>query len=145
MKTVYLIEDESLVRDFIVDYLKNFTDLDYLGSSQDGQEALRQCLELKPDLVIADIRLPQVNGLEILAILKRKLPDTKVLIFTATVNPHSIRVAINGGVDGFVEKAGGLESLRNAIATIGKGGRFFSPHVEKLIASFMQQSSQPGA
>ena len=51
-------------------------------------------LETKPELVIVDIRLPEVNGLEILSILKRKLPDCKVLIFTATVNPHTVRTAL---------------------------------------------------
>ena len=136
MKRVYLIEDETMVLDFCSEYIRNFTDMEIVGTSGNGHEALRGVLETKPELVIVDIRLPEVNGLEILSILKRKLPECKVLIFTATVNPHTIRTALQGGVDGFVEKAEGLVGLKNGIEAIKQSKRYFSPHIKRMMAPF---------
>jgi DNA-binding NarL/FixJ family response regulator len=136
MKRVFLIEDETMVLDFCSEYIRNFTDMEIVGASGNGQEALRGVLETKPELVIVDIRLPEVNGLEILSILKRKLPECKVLIFTATVNPHSVRTALLGGVDGFVEKAEGLQGLKNGIEAVRQNNRYFSPHIKRMMAPF---------
>ncbi len=93
-------------------------------------------MEAKPELVIVDIRLPEVNGLEILSILKRKLPECKVVIFTATVNPHTVRVALQGGVDGFIEKAEGLQGLKNGINAARENKRYFSPHIKDMMSPY---------
>lgn len=137
MKRVYLIEDEVVLRDLCIAYFTNaMPELEIAGYSGNGQEALQECLELKPDLAIVDIRLPEVNGLEILHILKNKLPNTKVLIFTATVNPETIRIAVKGKADGFLEKACGLEQMKAAIETIFAGENYYSPAVKKQIRVF---------
>lgn len=136
IKRVYLIEDEVMVLDFCTEYIRNFTDMEIVGTSGNGHDALRGVMEAKPDLVIVDIRLPEVNGLEILSILKRKQPNCKVLIFTATVNPHTIRVALQGGVDGFVEKAEGLQGLKNGIAAVKENQRYFSPHIKQMMSPY---------
>jgi DNA-binding NarL/FixJ family response regulator len=136
IKRVYLIEDEIMVLDFCSEYIRNFTDMEIVGSSGSGGEALKGVLETKPDMVVVDIRLPEVNGLEILSILKRKLPDCKVLIFTATITPHTVRTAIQGGVDGFVEKAEGLTGLKNGFEAVKEGKRYFSPHIKRMMSPF---------
>lgn len=136
IKRVYLIEDETMVLDFCSEYIRNFTDMEIVGTSVNGHDALRGVTETKPDLVIVDIRLPEVNGLEILSILKRKQPDCRVLIFSATVNPHTIRIALQGGVDGFIEKAEGLQGLKNGITAVKEGKRYFSPHIKQMMSPF---------
>jgi DNA-binding NarL/FixJ family response regulator len=135
-KKIYLIEDEPLVLDFCSEYIRQYTDLEIVGSNGNGHDALKAVLELKPDLVVVDIRLPEVNGLEILNILKRKLPLCKVVIFTATVNAQTVQVALQGGADAFVEKADGLDGLRQAFEAVGKDKRYFSPHIKNLVAPF---------
>ena len=137
LKTVFIIEDEALLRDLIGEYVRTFPELEIIGSSGEGQEAIRKCLELKPDLIILDIRLPEVSGLEILILLKKRLPNTKVLIFTGSVNPHSIKISIEGNADGFVEKAAGLEDMKKAIAAISTGSRYYSPGVIPLVKSYL--------
>ncbi len=136
IKRVYLIEDEDMVLDFCSEYIRNFTDMEIVGTSGNGHDALQGVLETKPDLVVVDIRLPEVNGLEILNILKRKLPECKILIFTATVNPHTIRTALQGGTDGFVEKAEGLQGLKNGIEAVKNDKRYFSPHIKSMMAPY---------
>jgi DNA-binding NarL/FixJ family response regulator len=136
IKRVYLIEDEPMVLDFCTEYIKHYTDMELVGSSGDGRSALKGVLETKPDLVVVDIRLPEVNGLEILSILKRKLPETKVVMFTGTVSPHTVRTALQGGVDGFVEKAAGLGGLGLAFAAMKEGKRYFSPHIKEMMSAY---------
>jgi len=144
IKRVYLIEDEVMVLDFCSEYIRNFTDMEIVGSSGNGHDALKGVMDTKPDLVVVDIRLPEVNGLEILNILKRKLPEAKVLIFTATVNPHTIRTALQGGTDAFVEKAEGLQGLKNGIEAIKQNKRYFSPHIKSMMAPYADDlSSKP--
>ena len=137
LETVFIIEDEALLCDLICEYIKTIPGLDIIGTSGDGQEAIRDCLELKPDLIILDIRLPEVSGLEILMLVKRRLPDTKVLIFTGSVNTHSIKIAVEGDADGFVEKAAGLEDMKRAIETISAGGRYYSESVTPLVKAYL--------
>ena len=136
LETVFIIEDEVLLRDLIGEYIKTIPGLEIIGTRGDGQEAIRDCLELKPDLIILDIRLPEVSGLEILMLLKRRLPDTKVLIFTGSVNTHSIKIAVEGDADGFVEKAAGLEDMKKGIETISAGGRYYSESVTPLVKAY---------
>ena len=136
LRTVFIIEDEVLLCDLICEYIKTIPGLEIIGTSGDGQEAFHDSLELKPDLIILDIRLPEVSGLEILMLLKRRLPDTKVLIFTGSVNTHSIKIAVEGDADGFVEKAAGLEDMKRAIETISAGGRYYSECVIPLVKAY---------
>ena len=137
LETVFIIEDEALLCDLIYEYIKTIPGLEIIGTSGDGQEAIRKCFELKPDLIILDIRLPEVSGLEILMLLKRRLPDTKVLIFTGSVTAHSIKIAIEGDADGFVEKAAGLEDMKKGIETIAAGGRYYSEAVTPLVKAYL--------
>jgi DNA-binding NarL/FixJ family response regulator len=133
---VYLVEDEPMVLDFCTEYIRQYTDMEIVGSSGNGHDALKSILEKKPDLVVVDIRLPEVNGLEILILVKERLPDCKVVIFTATVNAQTVRVALQGKVDAFVEKADGLDGLRLAFEAIKLGKRYFSPHIKRMMEAY---------
>lgn len=133
---LYLIEDEALLCDLFAEYVKTIPGIDYLGFSQDGSEAMRRCLELKPDMVVVDIRMPEVNGLEILTLLHRKLPGCKIILFTGTVDNESLRLAIRYGADGYVEKTYGLEELKKAIQVVLDGGKHYSPGIAKLLRNF---------
>ncbi len=137
MFTIYIIEDEDILRDLFIEFLKSCSeDVTIVGSCGDSQRALEDCIRLQPDLAIVDIRLPEVNGLEILHSLKMRLPETRVLIFTGTANTQAVRIAVEGRADGFIEKAAGLEQLGQAIRTIRDGGQFFTPEVYRQILTF---------
>ncbi|MDP4611398.1 MAG: response regulator transcription factor [Opitutales bacterium] len=130
MKTVYIIEDEEILRNLLSTFFATtFPELEVIGMSGDGGEGAEQCLELAPDLVIVDIQLPEVNGLEILHLLKRKFPDIKILIFTGKTSHQTVKIAVHGKADGFINKISGLEELRKAIEAVSKGEQFFSPEI----------------
>lgn len=134
MKTVFMVEDEILLTDLFAEYVQLLPELEYLGSCGDGSVAMRKCLELKPDLIILDIRLPEVNGLEMLLLLRRKLPDTKILVFSGSLDASSVKTSLDCRADGFVEKAYGLEELTKAIRAVLKGENYYSPGAREYVA-----------
>ena len=130
MKTVYVIEDEEILRNLLSTFLSTtFPELELLGMTGDGGEGIEQCLELAPDLVIVDIQLPEVNGLEILHLLKRKFPKIKILIFTGKTSHQTVKIAVHGRADGFINKVSGLGELERAIHAAQKDEQFFSPEI----------------
>ncbi len=139
-KTVFLVEDEALLRDLFAEYVGLLPDVEYLGSCGDGQEAMSRTLELKPDILILDIRLPEVNGLEILNLLSRKLPDTRILVFSGTVSHQSVQMAIECNAAGYIEKSFGLEALKHGIEAIGRGERYFTENAARIARTISGES-----
>lgn len=130
MKTVYIIEDEEILRNLLSTFFATtFPELELLGMTGDGGEGVEKCLELAPDLVIVDIQLPEVNGLEILHLLKRKFPQVKILIFTGKTSIQTIKIAVHGQADGFINKISGLVELEKAVQAVSRGEQFFSPDI----------------
>lgn len=130
---VYIIEDEALLRELVYSYVSSLPDVEIVGQAEDGNVAMHEILELKPDLVLTDIRLPEVNGMEILFLLKRRCPEIRIVVFTGSVTADKVRLAYEGGADGFIEKGAGLEDFRLAIDAIRKGKRFFGSHVLQML------------
>ncbi len=130
MNKVYIVEDESVLRDLYIEYFSiALPEFDLVGIASEGKEALRMCSEIKPDLVLLDIQLPEMSGLELLQLLKQEHPLIKVGFLTGSVCPETIKKAVEGGADGFIEKSGGLEQLKNALRTLLAGDKYFSPNV----------------
>ncbi len=141
MKTLFMVEDEELIRELFSEFVQTLPDINYLGSSADGREAIARCLQLRPDILILDLRLPEIDGMEMLYLLKRKLPATKYIVFTGAYTLEMLGQALRGGVDAFTEKAGGMAELANAIQSIGKGQRYFSPTLTPSLQKLTKEDS----
>jgi len=140
MKTVYIIEDEDVIRDLLSTFFEtSFPDLELIGMTGDGGEGVEQCLQLAPDLVIVDIQLPEVNGLEILHVLKRKLPKVKILVFTGKTSPQTVKIAVRGNADGFINKISGLQELEEAIRAVIKGEQYYSPEIQDQVVRIRKE------
>ena len=133
MKTVYIIEDETPMREFLISSLELMTELTIVGANGDGKEGFDQCLKLKPDLVILDLILPTMQGTEILKGLKENIPGTKVLIFSGVYSEDIIERVVEGGADGFLEKTGGLDGMKCALKHLGEDKIYFGPQVTKVL------------
>lgn len=135
-KKIFMIEDEALLCDLFSEYIEAIPGFEFLGYEQDGAAGIRKAIELEPDIIVLDIRLPEVNGIEVLTMLRRKLPDTRIVIFTGTLKEETLRLANRHGAHAFVEKAQGLEELRSALDAVVKGERYFSPGVAQIMRQF---------
>lgn len=135
-KTVFMIEDETLLCDLFSEYIETIPGLKFLGFEQDGATGIKKALDLAPDLIVLDIRLPEVNGLEVLSLLRERLPKTGIILFTGTVKEETLRIARRLGAHAFVEKSQGLEDLKRAIDAVRSGQRYFSPNIRNLMEQY---------
>ncbi len=131
MKNIYIIEDDEIVRNLLSTYLSEIIpDHNIVGISEDGVEAKDDCVRLNPDLVILDLYLPVINGLEILHFLKRRMPDTKVIIFSGIAEKRIYDIAVEGKADGYVVKTSGFEEFYHAVKTVSEGDTYFSSELQ---------------
>lgn len=134
--SLFLIEDEALVCELLAEFLRGEEDIDFLGEARDGATAIEKCRELKPEMIILDLRLPEVSGLDVLKMLHRELPKTKVIIFTGSLSEQTLQTTLENGAIAYVEKAYGLEELQKAIECAKKGEKYFSPSIKRLIEDY---------
>lgn len=133
MIRTYVIEDEALLRDFVVAFFEECPGFELIGTTDDGRIGLAQCLKLKPELVILDIMLPRLNGVQILSELKKELPKTRVLGYSSTHNEDVYKRMMKLRIDGFCMKGGGLQELKTAIEKVCSGECYFSPGVHQYL------------
>lgn len=142
MKTVFVAEDQTILRDLICRVLEQYPQIQVIGTSGDGQEACERCLESKPDIVILDIMLPYLNGIEVLRRLKAKSNEIQILVFSEACSRNVIKQAIEAGVDGFIEKDVSLTELEKAIERVIAGGTFFGPRITEIMRKIMLNPEQ---
>ncbi len=126
MKKVFIIEDQKILTDFLVEVVKEHETLEFVGQTSNGTDALEACQQSEPDLVLLDIGLPGLNGIDVLHRLKRWNPELFVMVFTGHTESHVVQKAIRGGADSFLEKNMGLEELEKALEMAIRGQPFFS-------------------
>jgi len=128
-----LVDDHPIVLEGIKSRLSAQDDLEVVGEAADGQEALRKAKELRPDLVLMDISMPNMNGLEAVTMLRKRVPDSKILILTMHDNREYIARIIRLGARGYLLKDTSPAELIRAIKLIHAGEVFFSPAVSRVL------------
>lgn len=137
MKTVAIIEDQTAIREMVSQAVIDQEVFDVIIESGDGLEGCEACIEQKPEFVILDVMLPNLNGTEILRRFRQDLPDTQVLIFSGYQSPSLVRELLQAGAHGFVEKSAPLSELRKGIEIVASGGSYFGPEVALLLRDAM--------
>ena len=112
---IIIADDHDLVRESMRSLLDRELDLRIIDEAKDGQEIIELCRLQRPDLVIMDVRMPKVNGLEATQMIKEELPTTKVLIWSAYEDPLLVSEAVRAGADGYVLKLSPVQELVAAI------------------------------
>ncbi len=122
-----------MVLEGIKSRLSAHDDLEVVGEAADGQEALRKAKELRPDLVLMDISMPKMTGLEAVTLLRKRVPDSKIVILTMHDNREYIARMIRLGARGYLLKDTSPAELIRAIKLIHAGEVFFSPAVSRVL------------
>ncbi len=141
MIRVCLVEDQTLVREGLRSLLDLIDDIEVVAEARDGEEAVRIIPEVRPDVVLLDIRMPRKNGLEVLAELKDKgLPPT--LVLTTFDEDGLVLDAIRAGARGFLLKDVALEQLASAIRALAAGKTLVQPAVtERMLRGLHRQEA----
>ena len=132
--TVLLAEDHQLVREGFRSLLEHEADIEVVGEATTGRDAVRLARKLEPAVVVMDIAMPLLNGLEATRQIRKCLKQTKVLILSAHSDDAYVEQVAELGASGFLLKQTSSHNLATAIREIKKGRTFFSPEVAKRIS-----------
>ena len=129
MIRVLLAEDQAMVRGALTALLKLEPDIDVVGAAADGEEAWRAIQQLKPDLVVTDIEMPGLTGIELAQRVQRHELPSKVVIVTTFARAGFLRRALDAGVSGYLLKDAPAEQLADALRKVHRGGRAIDPQL----------------
>ena len=129
MIRVVVAEDQQMVLGALAALLETEGDIEVVGRAQDGEEALAICREKKPDVLLTDIEMPRMTGLELAASIKREALPTRVIILTTFARGGYLRRALETGASGYLLKDSPAEQLANAVRRVKAGGRVVDPEL----------------
>src|SRR4030095_13218631 len=130
---ILIVDDHEVVRDGLRNILLSLENISIAGEAGNGEDAIKMYSSTKPDLVIMDISMPGMNGIEATRIIKEKDPEAKILILTMHDNQEYLNQIIRSGAKGFILKNTDKEELLEAVRTVASGENFFSKDISKLI------------
>ncbi|MEH7332341.1 response regulator transcription factor [Neobacillus drentensis] len=133
---ILLADDHPLFRSGVRNLIQTTEDLVVIGEAATGDEAVEMALKLKPDVIVMDIRMPGLNGIEATRVIKEKLPDMKILIVTMLKNDKSVFTAMKLGARGYCLKDAGEMELMQAIRMVGNGGAVFSADIAERMMNY---------
>lgn len=138
---VLIVDDNGLFRDGLVGLLAGIEDIDVVGAAGSGEEALRRAPVLRPDIVLMDVAMPGMGGVEATQQILEILPGAAVCMLTVSEQEQDLFAAVRAGARGYLAKSVDLEMLAAAIRTLADGGAIISPHLARdLIEAFAQFS-----
>jgi DNA-binding NarL/FixJ family response regulator len=142
---VLLADDHAVVRKGLRFLLERAPDMEIVGEASDGREAVRLAAELKPHVVVMDIGMPQLNGIEATAQIVKQNPQVCVIILSVHSDESYLLRALSAGAKGYLLKDSAEEDLVRAVQVAAQGKPFFSPAIsEKLLEDYMRYLQQRG-
>ena len=139
---IVIADDHGLLREGIRALLAPSADLEVVGEAADGRSAVDLCKKLDPDVVLMDIAMPGLGGLEATLELKRERPRIKILVLTQYEDREYVRRFLKAGVSGFVLKKAAGSALADAIRAVQRGGLVLDPEIAR---EAMEESARPRA
>lgn len=133
---IILFEDNPKFRESLELYFDGSNTIYLTASFPDATEALAMIRKHEPDVVLMDIEMPGISGIEALQAIRSQDRDTKILIQTSFEDNHKIFAALCGGASGYILKSSGLEATERAIYDVNAGGAYFSPSIASKVIGF---------
>ena len=130
---VLIADDQKIVREGLVSLLSLLPGIDVVGAATDGDDAVRQAVALRPDVVLMDLNMPRCNGVEATEQLRDRQPGTRVVVLTTYADDDWVFAALQAGARGFLTKDAGAEEIHRAIATVASGDAQLDPSVQRRL------------
>jgi len=140
---ILIVEDHTLLRAGLRALLSQDQDIEIVGEADNGRDAIRAVGALTPDLVLMDLNMPGMNGIEAIAYIKRRYPDTQVLVLTIHKTDEYIHESLRAGANGYILKDASHDELRIAIRSVLNGKTYLSPDISsKVITGYLGTGSK---
>ena len=132
--TVLIADDHRLVREGIIKILENCPDIAPIGEASNGLEALRKVAELNPQVLLLDISMPKMSGMEVARRVRKEHPSVKIIVLTMHEEEEYTLRLVRLGISGYLVKDSAAREVIDAIRSAYEGKAFFSPNVSKILA-----------
>jgi DNA-binding NarL/FixJ family response regulator len=143
---ILLADDHALIRTGMRNLLEGNKEFVVVGEAGDGEEVVKKARELKPDVIVIDISMPKLNGIEATRILKKARSETQILVLTMHENAEYAYQILKAGASGYVLKNAGKEEITTAIYAIARGEKYFSSKVSEIVMSeYMRKAEERGS
>lgn len=142
---ILIADDHTLIRQGLRKILESHAGWEVVGEAGDGRTAVSMAIELKPDVVLMDIAMPRLNGVEAIQQIARRASGTRVLVLSMYADEAYVTRAVRAGALGYLLKDSADEDLIRAVTAVAQGKSFFNPSVAKIILDdYNRQVHQPG-
>jgi DNA-binding NarL/FixJ family response regulator len=141
--TVVLADDHQIVRDGLTALLGALDGFTVVGTAADGREAVDVVLRKRPDVVVMDIQMPQLDGIEATRQVTARLPDTRVVMLTMNEDDDTVLSAIRAGASGYLLKGSGAEEVVGALRAARAGGMVFGASLAARVAGLFVRGTAP--
>jgi DNA-binding NarL/FixJ family response regulator len=135
---VLIADDHTMVRESLVSVLQAEPDIQVVAQAADGIEALEKAILTRPDVVVADLSMPRLNGIEVVRRLREALPGTRVLVLTMHQEDEYVLQAVRAGASGYLVKDSAAAELLSALRSLHAGRGYFGPQAAKTLADQLQ-------
>ncbi len=140
---IMIVDDHALMREGIIAFLKFHDDIEIVGEASNGLEAIAKAGKLKPDVILMDISMPELGGIEATVEIKKMLPDAKILILTQYSDKEYVSRLLKAGVSGYILKQALGSDLISAIRAVAKGESYlYSSIAGKVISGYLGKASE---
>ncbi len=144
MIQILLADDHALMRRGIRDLLESDPEIEVIGEAGDGREAVRLAEKLSPDVMIMDLAMPELNGLDAIRQIRRDVPDIELLVFSMHDSEELIREVFAAGARGYVLKNDVALYLVEAVKSLARHKPFFTPRISEAILNSLVSTAAPG-
>ncbi|MBM3945339.1 MAG: response regulator transcription factor [SAR202 cluster bacterium] len=138
---ILLADDHELIRNGLKSTLRAHADFSVVGEARDGHEAIREALRLRPELVVMDVRMPRLGGIEACREIRSAAPEVNVLMLTSYADEQAVMAAIVAGASGFMLKDVRTDELLQALRTVGRGGKTLDPVSSAAVIDQLRKGS----
>jgi DNA-binding NarL/FixJ family response regulator len=140
---ILVAEDHPLFRRGMISLLSSVPEFEVIGEAATGEEAVERAAQLQPDVILMDLHMPQVNGIEATRRILQESPSVRILVVTLFEDEDSVFMALRAGARGYVLKDADEEVVVHAIRAVGRGEAIFSPAVASRVLAYFA-ASPPG-
>lgn len=141
---ILLVDDHRIVREGLISMLQTQADMQIVGEAGNGYEAISRIEQLKPDLVLLDLEMPELDGVQVLKLMRSRFPQVRVVILTAFGSDERIFDAVRAGAKGYLLKDAGLAEVVQAIRTVANGGTHLEAAVRARLLDSLERLEYSG-